>query len=64
MTQADVTSATPFEVSRRYVQTIFDQTASPRMEKILKDWEQEGWETASKRQRLAYNILTECLAYQ
>ena len=57
-------SATPFYVSKEYVQAIFDQTASPRMESILKNWEKDGWDTASKRQRLAYNILTECLAYQ
>ncbi|RXK40211.1 hypothetical protein M231_02485 [Tremella mesenterica] len=56
--------AEPFEVSKRYVQTIFDQTSSPRMEVILKSWEEDGWDTAGKRQRLAYDILTECLAYQ
>lgn len=56
--------AEPFEVSKSYVQKIFDQTASPRMEAVLKAWEQDGWDSAGKRQRLAYNILTECLAYQ
>lgn len=56
--------AEPFEVSRSYVQKIFDETSSPRMEAILKAWEKDGWESAEKRQRLAYNILTECLAYQ
>ena len=31
---------------------------------MLKNWDQESWGSAEKRQRLAYNILTECLAYQ
>lgn len=57
-------SAEPFEVSKRYVQKIFDETASPRMDSILKNWEKENWATAAQRQRLAYNLLTECLAYQ
>ncbi|KIR78245.1 fatty acid synthase subunit beta, fungi type [Cryptococcus gattii EJB2] len=56
--------AEPFEVSKAYVQKIFDQTASPRMEAVLGNWEKEAWESPSQRQRLAYNILTECLAYQ
>lgn len=57
-------SAEPFEVSKRYVQKIFDQTASPKMDSVLKGWEKDNWESPSQRQRLAYNILTECLAYQ
>ncbi|WVQ99903.1 hypothetical protein IAU59_007046 [Kwoniella sp. CBS 9459] len=56
--------AEPFEVTKSYVQKIFDQTASPRMESVLKAWEKEAWDSAGQRQRLAYNILTECLAYQ
>lgn len=61
--QADI-SAEPFEVSKAYAQKIFDQTASPRMEAILKAWEKESWDSQSQRQKLAYNLLTECLAYQ
>lgn len=56
--------AEPFEVTKAYVQKIYDQTASPRMDSVLKAWDQENWGSAEKRQRLAYNILTECLAYQ
>ena len=56
--------AESFEVTKAYVQKIFDQTASPRMEAVLKNWEKENWESPAMRQRLAYNILTECLAYQ
>nr|ODN98836.1 hypothetical protein L204_02800 [Cryptococcus depauperatus CBS 7855] len=56
--------AEPFEVSKAYVQKIFDQTASPRLETVLANWEREAWESPTNRQQLAYNILTECLAYQ
>jgi fatty acid synthase subunit beta len=59
-----VSSAEPFEVSKSYVEKIFEQTASPRMDAILKAWQKESWDSAAQRQRLAYNILTECLAYQ
>ena len=57
-------SAEPFELSKRYVQTIYEQTNSPRMEAISKGWEKDNWDSADRRQRLAYAILTECLAYQ
>ncbi|WWD18974.1 hypothetical protein CI109_103431 [Kwoniella shandongensis] len=56
--------AEPFEVSKSYVQKIYDQTNSPRLEAVLNNWEKESWDSAGQRQRLAYNILTECLAYQ
>lgn len=57
-------SAEPFQVTKDYVQKIFDETASPRMDSILKNWEKESWDSAGQRQQLAYNLLTECLAYQ
>lgn len=56
--------AEPFEVSREYAQKIFDQTQSPRLEKIFKAWEQDDWDSTENRQRLAYNLLVELLAYQ
>ena len=46
------------------MQKIFDETASPKMESMLKGWEKDNWDSANRRQQLAYNILTECLAYQ
>jgi fatty acid synthase subunit beta len=64
MKVADDDSAEPFEVTKPYVQKIFDQTSSPRMESILKAWEKDSWDSPQQRQKLAYNILTECLAYQ
>lgn len=56
--------AEPFAVSREYAQKIYDQTQSPRLEKIFKAWESDDWEGSANRQRLAYNILVELLAYQ
>jgi fatty acid synthase subunit beta len=51
-------------VTKEYVQKIYDETLSPRMDSVLKAWDAEAWGSDAKRQQLAYNILTECLAYQ
>ncbi|KAF8638240.1 hypothetical protein AX17_002262 [Amanita inopinata Kibby_2008] len=56
--------AKPFEVSREYAQIIYDQTSSPRLDKVLKKWDEEDWGSAAHRQQLAYTILVELLAYQ
>ncbi|KAG6813968.1 hypothetical protein H0H92_005223, partial [Tricholoma furcatifolium] len=56
--------AKPFEVSKEYAQIIYDQTSSPRLDKVLKKWDQENWASAEQRQKLAYIILVELLAYQ
>lgn len=56
--------AKPFEVTREYAQIIYDQTSSPRLDKVLKKWEQDNWAGAEQRQKLAYIILVELLAYQ
>ncbi|KAL1738068.1 acyl transferase domain-containing protein, partial [Schizophyllum fasciatum] len=56
--------AQPFDVSREYAQIIYDRTLSPRLDKILKKWEEEKWGAAENRQHLAYVILVELLAYQ
>ena len=56
--------AKPFEVSREYAQIIYDQTFSPKLDKVLKRWEQDKWASAENRQQLAYIILVELLAYQ
>ena len=56
--------AKPFNVSREYAQLIYDQTSSPRLDKVLRQWEQENWAGAAQRQKLAYIILVELLAYQ
>ena len=56
--------AKPFEVSREYAQIIYDQTSSPRLDKVLRKWEQDNWASPDNRQKLAYIILVELLAYQ
>ncbi|EAU85370.1 fatty acid synthetase alpha subunit [Coprinopsis cinerea okayama7 len=56
--------ARPFEVSQEYAQIIYDQTTSPRLDKVLKKWDQEKWGSPENRQKLAYIILVELLAYQ
>lgn len=56
--------AKPFQVSREYAQIIYDQTSSPKLDKVLKKWEEEDWGGAANRQQLAYIILVELLAYQ
>ncbi|EPQ52677.1 hypothetical protein GLOTRDRAFT_112049 [Gloeophyllum trabeum ATCC 11539] len=56
--------AKPFEVSRDYAQLIYDQTSSPRLDKVLRKWDEEHWDSPEQRQKLAYIILVELLAYQ
>ncbi|KAL5526485.1 FAS2 [Sanghuangporus sanghuang] len=56
--------AKPFEVSHAYTQMIYDQTSSPRLDRVLKSWDTESWGDGEHRQRLAYIILVELLAYQ
>lgn len=56
--------AKPFEVSKDYAQMIYDQTMSPRLEKVLKSWDAENWAAPEKKSKLGYVILVELLAYQ
>ncbi|KAF7348641.1 Fatty acid synthase subunit alpha [Mycena venus] len=35
--------AIPFAVTKEYAQIIYDQTSSPRLDKVLKKWDQERW---------------------
>ena len=56
--------AKPFEVTKEYAQIIYDQTLSPRLDKVLRKWDQENWGSSEQRQKLAYVILVELLAYQ
>ncbi|KAJ7019830.1 fatty acid synthase [Mycena alexandri] len=56
--------AIPFDVTKEYAQIIYDQTSSPRLDKVLKRWDQENWASDEQRQKLAYIILVELLAYQ
>ncbi|KAF9485144.1 fatty acid synthetase alpha subunit [Pholiota conissans] len=56
--------AKPFQVTREYAQIIYDQTSSPKLDKVLKKWEEDQWASPANRQQLAYIILVELLAYQ
>ncbi|KAG8716660.1 3-oxoacyl-[acyl-carrier-protein] synthase [Ceratobasidium sp. 394] len=56
--------AKPFEVTQEYAQIIYDQTSSPRLDKVLHNWERDNWAAPEQRQKLAYTILVELLAYQ
>lgn len=56
--------AKTFEVSQEYAQLIYDQTSSPRLDKVLKKWDQDNWAAPAQRQKLAYIILVELLSYQ
>jgi fatty acid synthase subunit beta len=56
--------AKPFQVSREYAQLIYDQTSSPRLDRVLENWDQNNWAALQQRQKLAYIILVELLAYQ
>lgn len=56
--------AKPFQVSKDYAQLIYDQTLSPRLDKVLRKWDQDQWDAPENRQKLAYIILVELLAYQ
>ena len=35
--------AKPFEVTKEYAQLIYDQTLSPRLDKVLRNWDTENW---------------------
>ena len=58
--------AKPFDVSHEYAQIIYNQTSLPKLDKVLKKWEQEEWAGAENChwQKLAYIILVKLLAYQ
>ena len=56
--------AKPFQVTKDYTQLIYDQTLSPRLDKVLRKWDAENWGSPEQRQKLAHVILVERLAYQ
>ncbi|KAF7965824.1 hypothetical protein HWV62_41719, partial [Athelia sp. TMB] len=56
--------AKTFDVTQEYAQLIYDQTSSPRLDKVLKKWDQDNWAAPAQRQKLAYIILVELLSYQ
>ncbi|KPV74523.1 uncharacterized protein RHOBADRAFT_28081 [Rhodotorula graminis WP1] len=57
-------TAVPYEVSKEYAERIHAQTSSPRLNKILKAWDEESWGAPENRNKLGYAILIELLSYQ
>ena len=45
--------AKPFDTSRDYAQIIYDQTSSPKLDKVLRNWDEESWDSWDNRQQLA-----------
>lgn len=56
--------AKPFELTKEYAEIIFNQTDSVRLERVLKNWERDGWGTPEREQRLTATLVVELLAYQ
>ncbi|KDN47732.1 hypothetical protein K437DRAFT_273590 [Tilletiaria anomala UBC 951] len=56
--------AKPFELSKSYAEIIFNQTDSPRLDRVLKNWDRDGWGTPEREQRLTTTLVVELLAYQ
>ena len=51
----------PFTVSKGYAELIYNRTSSP---KVLRKWDEEGWDAPEQRQKLAWVLLVELLSYQ
>lgn len=47
-------TAEPYEVSKAYAEKIYNQTMSPRLSKILKNWDEEKWGEPESRNKLGY----------
>ncbi|KAF8295330.1 hypothetical protein DL93DRAFT_2103254 [Clavulina sp. PMI_390] len=56
-------TAKPFRVTREYAYIIFDQTMSSRLDKVFKTWDEKNRGAHAGRQKLAYIIVVEPLAY-
>jgi len=57
-------TAEPFDITQAYAQRVYDQTSSPRLDKVLRHWDRDDWGGVEQRQKLAYIILVELLSYQ
>jgi fatty acid synthase subunit alpha, fungi type len=54
----------PFAVNKAYAELIYNRTSSPRLSKVLRKWNEEGWDAPEQRQKLAWVPLVELLSYQ
>jgi hypothetical protein len=52
------------QLTKSYAELIFATTDSPRLGKMLQNWEADGWGTPEKRQRLAKELLLLLLSHQ
>ncbi|KAI9021639.1 fatty acid synthase [Phycomyces nitens] len=57
-------TAEPFNTSKGYIERVYNQTSSPRLAKVLKQWTDDKYASAAQQQRLGYILLVELLAYQ
>ena len=54
----------PFKISLDYLKLVFNVCRSPRIEKLISDWNESELANYSKKQKIAYILLIELLAYQ
>jgi len=47
--------AQPFDISHEYIEIIYGQTQSPRLEKVLKKWNEDDWGNSRNRQKSSLN---------
>lgn len=57
-------TAQPFSTDKAYIENVYNQTSSPRLAKVLKNWSDDKYATPGQQQRLGYVLLVELLAYQ
>ncbi|KAG1876139.1 hypothetical protein C8R48DRAFT_669334 [Suillus tomentosus] len=48
--------AKPFDITREYAQLIYDQTSSPRLDKVLKKWDHDDWTSKLKHHIKGYQL--------
>lgn len=47
-------TAEPFQITKAYAEKIHNQTMSPKLSKILKNWDEENWGAVESRKKLGY----------
>ncbi|KAJ9060861.1 fatty acid synthase alpha subunit Lsd1 [Entomophthora muscae] len=57
-------TAAPFDLSKAYFARVLSITNSPRIAKVLKNWDDSTTFTPAQSQQLGYILLVELLAYQ
>ncbi|PVU94326.1 hypothetical protein BB561_002640 [Smittium simulii] len=57
-------TAEPFQVTKKYFENVMNLTGSARINRALRDWNEETVNSPSEQQRLGYVLLIELLSYQ